>query len=69
MLRSLHRYAADAFVLVIGAAPRRAKLVPAALRGFRALPWLTGVPSLWLVYASGIGGYWLVWDKLAQFSA
>jgi hypothetical protein len=27
------------------------------------------VPVLWLVYASGIGGYWLVWDQLGLFSA
>jgi coenzyme F420-reducing hydrogenase delta subunit/ferredoxin len=37
-------------------------------RGFRWFSWLTGVPLLWLVYASGVGGYWLVWDQRAQFS-
>ena len=37
--------------------------------GFRWFSWITGVPVIWLVYASGIGGYWLVWDKLGQFSA
>ena len=36
--------------------------------GFRWFSWLSGVPLLWLLYASGIGGYWLVWDRLAQFS-
>jgi ferredoxin/coenzyme F420-reducing hydrogenase delta subunit len=30
---------------------------------------LTGVPLIWLLYASGIGGYWLVWDQLAQYIA
>jgi coenzyme F420-reducing hydrogenase delta subunit/ferredoxin len=38
------------------------------VRGFRWFSWLSGVPLLWLVYASGLGGYWLVWDRLAQFS-
>jgi coenzyme F420-reducing hydrogenase delta subunit/ferredoxin len=27
------------------------------------------VPVIWLAYASGIGGYWITWDRLAQFSA
>jgi coenzyme F420-reducing hydrogenase delta subunit/ferredoxin len=30
--------------------------------------WLSGVPLLWLLYLSGIGGHWLVWDRVAQFS-
>jgi coenzyme F420-reducing hydrogenase delta subunit/ferredoxin len=29
---------------------------------------VTGVLLISLTYASGIGGYWLVWDQLAQFS-
>jgi ferredoxin len=43
--------------------------------GLRPLPrlplysWVTGVPLIWLVFISGIGGYWIVWDRLAQFSA
>jgi ferredoxin/coenzyme F420-reducing hydrogenase delta subunit len=37
--------------------------------GFRLYSWVTGVPLIWLVYISGIGGYWIVWDRLAQFSA
>lgn len=36
---------------------------------FRWYSWITGVPTIWLVYASGIGGYWLVWDQLGLFSA
>ena len=65
--RSLHRYASDAFAVIV--------LVHLAhewtghhARGFRRFSWLSGVPLLWLVYASGIGGYRLVWDQLAQFS-
>ncbi len=35
---------------------------------FRRFSWLTGVFALWLLFASGIGGFWLVWDRLAQYS-
>ena len=67
LARGLHRYASDAFVVVIAL-----HLLREALRGrfigARWLPWVTGVALLWLVYASGIGGYWLAWDEVAQFS-
>ena len=39
------------------------------LRGPRWSAWFTGVVLLWFVFACGISGYWLVWDKLAQFVA
>ena len=35
----------------------------------RRFSWLTGVPVLMLVYVAGVSGYWLVWDKLAQYVA
>ena len=38
-------------------------------RNFRWFSWVSGVLLIWLVYACGINGYWLVWDKLAQFIA
>ena len=38
-------------------------------RNFRWFSWYTGIAVLWLVYMAGINGYWLVWDKLAQFIA
>jgi NAD(P)H-flavin reductase/ferredoxin len=38
-------------------------------RNFRWFSWVTGVILLWLVYASGINGYMLPWDRLAQFVA
>jgi ferredoxin len=38
-------------------------------RGVRWFSWVTGVPIIWMLYASGITGYWLVWDKLAQYVA
>ena len=65
--RSVHRYASDAMLLVVLLHLAR-EWISGHVRGFRWFSWLTGVPLLWFVYASGIGGYWLVWDRLAQFS-
>ena len=67
-LRSLHRYAADAFVLVTLLHLLR-EWVLGRYTGFRRTTWLTGVPLLVLAYVSGIGGLWLNWDQLGQFSA
>jgi coenzyme F420-reducing hydrogenase delta subunit/quinol-cytochrome oxidoreductase complex cytochrome b subunit len=67
IMRSLHRYASDAFALTMLLHLAR-ELVHGRFRGFRIFSWLTGLPLLWLVYAAGINGYWLVWDSLAQHS-
>lgn len=68
VLRSVHRYAADALVAVtLGHLAREWAL--GHWRRNRAFLWVSGVPLLWLLYASGIVGYWLVWDARAQFSA
>lgn len=67
VLRSVHRYAADAFVVVVAAHILR-ELLTGRFRGFRAFSWISGVPLVWLLYASGIVGTWLVWDTRAQFS-
>jgi hypothetical protein len=37
-------------------------------RSFRAFSWISGVVLLWLVYVSGVNGYMLPWDRLAQFT-
>jgi len=68
VMRSLHRYASDAFVLVMFLHLLR-EWAYGRYHGFRLYSWVTGVPLIWLVYISGIGGYWIVWDRLAQFSA
>ncbi len=68
VMRSLHRYASDAFILTIALHLLR-EFAYDRYRGFRWFSWITGVPTLWLAAASGIGGYWLVWDKLAQYIA
>jgi NAD(P)H-flavin reductase/quinol-cytochrome oxidoreductase complex cytochrome b subunit len=66
VMRSLHRYASDAMVLAMGLHLVR-HFVFDNYRSFRWFSWLTGVLLLWLVYASGINGYMLPWDRLAQF--
>jgi coenzyme F420-reducing hydrogenase delta subunit/ferredoxin len=68
IMRSLHRYASDAFVAAV-ALHLLKELVAGRFSGFRWFSWVSGVPLLWLMLASGIGGYWLVWDRLAQFVA
>ncbi len=68
VLRSVHRYAADAFVAVTFAHLAR-EWAAGRFRRFRAFSWISGVPLVWLMYASGIVGCWLVWDQRALFSA
>jgi len=68
VLRSMHRYAADGLVAVSFGHLAREWALGHFRRG-RAFLWISGVPLMWLLYASGIVGYWLVWDQRAQFSA
>lgn len=68
VMRSLHHYAADAFVMVTLLHLLREFLL-GRYAGFRRFSWLTGIPLLWFVYISGVVGIWLRWDQLAQFSA
>ncbi len=68
VMRSLHRYASDAAVVTMTLHLVR-EFVHDRYRGFRWFSWLTGVPLIWLVFILGITGYWLVWDKLAQYVA
>ncbi|MBI3569756.1 MAG: cytochrome b N-terminal domain-containing protein [Gammaproteobacteria bacterium] len=66
--RSLHRYASDAMVITVLLHLAR-EFVLDRYRGVRWYAWITGVMLLWFLYASGIVGYWLVWDRLAQYIA
>jgi ferredoxin/coenzyme F420-reducing hydrogenase delta subunit len=68
VMRSLHRYASDAMVVVMVLHLVREFSLD-RYRGARWFTWVTGVPILWLVVLSGITGYWLVWDTLAQYVA
>ncbi len=68
LLRSLHRYAADGFVILLGLHLLR-EWLHGHHRGVRRYSWLTGVAPIVLVFASAIGGFWLHWDRLGQYSA
>ncbi len=68
VMRSLHRYASDALVVVVMCHLLREYLTD-RYKDARWFAWFTGVPLLWLIYASGISGYWVVWDKLGQYVA
>lgn len=67
VMRSLHRYASDAMVLTMLLHLARHFCFD-RYRSFRAFSWITGVVVLWLVYVSGVNGYMLPWDRLAQFT-
>jgi NAD(P)H-flavin reductase/ferredoxin len=66
ILRSVHRYASDAMVVTMLLHLVRYWAFD-RLRGFRWFSWVTGVVLLWGVFAAGVNGYMLPWDKLAQF--
>ncbi len=68
VMRSLHRYASDALVVVVVIHMLR-EFALDRMRGKRFFAWITGIPTLGFIYACGITGYWLVWDKLAQMIA
>ena len=68
VMRSLHRYASDALVVIVFLHLMREFSLD-RLRGRRFFAWLTGVPALFFIYICGITGYWLVWDQLAQYIA
>ncbi|MCP4407627.1 MAG: hydrogenase iron-sulfur subunit [Gammaproteobacteria bacterium] len=68
VMRSLHRYASDAMVIVVILHLLR-EYVMDRYRGVRWFAWITGVPLLWFLIACGISGYWMVWDILAQYVA
>jgi NAD(P)H-flavin reductase/ferredoxin len=66
VMRSLHRYASDGLVLGMLLHVTR-HFTFDRYRSFQWFSWITGVVVLWLVYVSGINGYMLPWDRLAQF--
>jgi coenzyme F420-reducing hydrogenase delta subunit/ferredoxin len=68
IMRSLHRYGSDAMVVSVIVHLSR-EFFYDRYRSFRWFSWISGVPLLWLMFSSGINGYWLVWDQLAQYVA
>lgn len=67
IMRSLHRYASDGMV-IFSITHMLRNFVFDRYRNFRWFSWVSGVALLWLTYMAGVNGYWLVWDKLAQFT-
>lgn len=68
VMRSLHRYASDGLVVVMMTHMLREFSLD-HYRGVRWFSWITGVAIMMMVFIAGISGYWLVWDKLAQYIA
>lgn len=68
VMRSFHRYASDALVIAAGLHLLR-EFGQDRYRGVRWFSWVTGVFVFGLVFVAGITGYWLVWDRLAQYVA
>lgn len=68
LLRGLHRYAADLLMLAMLLHLLR-EWLHGHERGVRRFHWLTGVVLVGFVFAASIGGFWLNWDELGQYSA
>jgi quinol-cytochrome oxidoreductase complex cytochrome b subunit/coenzyme F420-reducing hydrogenase delta subunit len=67
LLRGMHRYPADAFMLLTVLHLAR-EMVRGHFLGARWFSWLTGVPLILLLWACGITGLWLLWDERALYS-
>ncbi len=68
VMRSFHRYASAAMGVCVTLHFFR-EFALDRYSGVRWFSWVSGVPLLWLLFASAIGGYWLVWDMQAQYIA
>jgi ferredoxin/coenzyme F420-reducing hydrogenase delta subunit len=68
LLRGVHRYAADVMVVAMALHLLR-EWLHRHERGVRRFAWLTGVPLIGFVFAIAIGGFWINWDQLGQYSA
>jgi ferredoxin/coenzyme F420-reducing hydrogenase delta subunit len=68
LLRGVHRYAADMMVIAMALHLAR-EWLHGHERGVRRFAWLTGVPLAGFVFAIAIGGFWINWDQLGQYSA
>lgn len=67
LLRGMHRYTADAF-MVLSVLHLVREAVRGHYSGIRWFSWITGVPLLWLLWIAGISGLWLLWDERALYS-
>jgi len=67
LLRGLHRYSADACLLLTFLHLLR-EAAHGHYLGERLLSWLTGIPLAWLLWIAGLTGLWLLWDERALYS-
>ena len=67
LLRGLHRYGADAF-LVTTVLHLVREAARGHFRGVRWYAWLTGLPLTWMIWIAGVAGFWLLWDQRAVYS-
>ncbi|MBI5180753.1 MAG: cytochrome b N-terminal domain-containing protein, partial [Nitrospirae bacterium] len=68
IMRSIHRYASDGFVLFMGIHLLREFLL-GRYRQWRWLSWGSGMALLTVSIGIGVTGYFLVWDERAQVIA
>lgn len=66
LMRTVHRYASAA-LLVVALIHASKSLLRDQSRGPRWLPWVTGWLLFVLFWVIGVLGYWLVWDRSAQW--
>jgi len=65
IMRSFHRYASDG--LIIAAILHLLRIyITDKYRGWRWVPWVSGVALLVTLWVTGILGYMMVWDNRAQ---
>jgi ferredoxin/coenzyme F420-reducing hydrogenase delta subunit len=62
LMRSLHRYSSDAFMLFVIFHAFKV-FFGARFTGSRWLAWITGIIGLLIIWFDGWLGYWLVWDE------
>ena len=68
VMRSFHRYASAAMGVCVTLHLVR-EFAMDRYSAARWFSWVSGIPLLWLLFASAIGGYWLVWDQQSQYIA
>ncbi len=66
LMRSVHRYAANALVVVVVLHALK-MLLSDRFWESRWVAWVTGWALLGLIWFIGVMGYWLVWDRRAQW--
>lgn len=66
LMRTVHRYAADALIITILLHALKMVLSD-RFWGSRWLSWVSGWVMLALIWSIGVMGYWLVWDRRSQW--